>query len=183
MADVNNPPLNVQPQGLLDQYDLKNGGRYPQFLGTVLQPVIDLNEHYRQTNGLIDKPAAIASAAGSQIYNVMTPRDYWQFVNWIGITWAGTNAGDSAYGDPVMYDPTTGRVVVLPADRCGYVNNAAGTSRRPYALVGEGTVPNLCTARNFWVPPAWGVAMRQYGATVVGAPTYSVISSRIELRA
>ena len=183
MGDLNNPPLNVQPQGLLDQFDLKNGGRYPQTLGTVLQPVIDLNTHYRETNGIIDTPASIAIVAGSQIYNVATPQDWWQYFNWLSVTYAGTNATDYAYGDLAMYDPVSGRLALLPSDRTGYIDTAAGSGKRPYHLVGEGTVPNIATARSFWVPPAYGVAFRQYGGGATGSPAYTVISSRIDLRA
>lgn len=42
------PPLNRQPNGLLDFFGIKNGGRYPQVLDERLQPVVDLLRHYTE---------------------------------------------------------------------------------------------------------------------------------------
>jgi hypothetical protein len=40
------PVINRQPVGLLDFFGLKNGGQYPQQLGTTLAPTIDLLRLY-----------------------------------------------------------------------------------------------------------------------------------------
>lgn len=45
-------PLNIHPQGLLDFFGVKTGGRYPQRLADTLQPTIDLRDWYLESNAL-----------------------------------------------------------------------------------------------------------------------------------
>lgn len=46
------PPINTLPTGLLDFFQIKNGGEYPQTLLPQLQPVIDLYDHYKAVRQL-----------------------------------------------------------------------------------------------------------------------------------
>jgi hypothetical protein len=44
------PPLNIQPQGLLDFFGIKNGGDYPQTLSNWLQPQLEMLRWYVASN-------------------------------------------------------------------------------------------------------------------------------------
>lgn len=46
------PPINRHPNGLLDFFGIKNGGRNPQYLLPSLSPTIDLLQHYAQANAI-----------------------------------------------------------------------------------------------------------------------------------
>ena len=46
------PPLNIQPNGLLGFFDIKNGGRYPHQLGDTLQPQLELLRWYVAANSI-----------------------------------------------------------------------------------------------------------------------------------
>lgn len=75
------PPLNIWPLGLLDLFQIKNGGEYPQTLGNQLQPEIDMLQWYAETNaeeyGL--SRAAITANTGAQ-----------------GLSWATTTPANKA---------------------------------------------------------------------------------------
>lgn len=68
------PPLNLQPLGLLEAFGIKSGGEYPQDLLPALQPTIDLNRWYGETNAIdirLTYSGGIVSSAPFNIYRFL----------------------------------------------------------------------------------------------------------------
>lgn len=57
---VGAPRINAVPSGLLALLGIQNGGRYPEWMPNVLQPVIDLTDWYLTTEMEVQAPAANA---------------------------------------------------------------------------------------------------------------------------
>lgn len=60
---VSAPRINSIPSGLLSLLGLQNGGRYPEWMPNVLQPVLDLTDWYKSVDLEIAAPAANTVAA------------------------------------------------------------------------------------------------------------------------
>lgn len=178
------PPLNVQPQGLLGFLQTKTGGKYPQTLNEdFVQPTWDLARHYVETNAEFAVDIVLNEVAGSQLYStILVAQPYWQYINWWGVTWQGTNAGDSCVADLIIYEPQQGRVLSIGTPRGSYFLNAGATAARAYDIIGEGTEPVLARAEGIWLPPQWGLGIRQTRGTVVGAPQFFCCVSRARFR-
>jgi len=78
--DLQQASLQVLPKGLLGFLELKNGGKFPQRLGSeALLPVIQLLDWYAQTNSevLITAPSAAALGVVSFGELVVPPLECW----------------------------------------------------------------------------------------------------------
>src|SRR5262245_13062003 len=73
-ANLGPPPLNLVPWALLDFFGIKNGGRFPQYLGDVLSPCLEMFDWYLQTKGqLYSTVGTVVSAnAGASSKNDIT---------------------------------------------------------------------------------------------------------------
>ncbi len=182
MADINNPPLNVQPIGLLDFFQLKNGGQYPQTLGTVLAPTYDLRDHYLQVNAAIsDVPRALATADNAFV-SFDTPQTWWRYINFFAWTWTPANALDAWSGWPVLrpIDDTT-QFVLLP-----FLPSSGGNNTNRFFCTAGAVLRRVVgrTTEPFFVPPGYEIGLLQFdGVSTAGAATMKSRISGLNFRA
>lgn len=164
------PPLNVQPTGLLSFLQIKNGGRYPQYLRDELLPVWDLARHYEACNAET-RPlgAADLQVAGVTTYLISTTTNTWRHVLWVGCTWTGNNAADLIQGDFCIREPVTLQSFAVPNQRPFAVD--AGGYHRVYGIAGAGATVVRANAFDFWIPPGWDLVLAQNSGVITGAPT------------
>lgn len=159
------PPLNIQPQGLLDFLQLKNGGRNPQYFGEEIVPTWDLARHYLETNA-IEGGANVPIASGNNaLVQVEPPADFWRYNVNASLIWQPLNAADAFNGQFVILRPSDGRTYIAQP-------NQAWAGSGPGCIV-QAPADAALTVRefgfsDFWVPPGFGVALRQWNATSTG---------------
>ena len=130
-------PLQLLPQGLLGFLQLKNGGQAPQFLLEGLQPSLELQPWYVESNAEILSANAVAVAgAGITTSGIVVPQDeYWWLLDYFVEFVFGAGATVSRFQGAVRYNVT--QVSFPVADGPALVaNDRARTSQmvRPVLL-------------------------------------------------
>lgn len=175
------PPLNIQPTGLLSFLQIKNGGRYPQWLGEQLVPTWDLAKHYEATNAQYITSAVANQAAGAQNYLIDPASNYWRHVLWTSVLWTGLNAADLIQADFCIGDPTAGTYHVCEPVKPMAVDNAG--YHRVYGLVGAAVMQIRSAAKDIWIPPGWTLNLLQYSGVITGVPTLQFGRAIVDYRA
>ena len=184
---VGEPPLNVQPIGLLDFLDIKNGGRYPQYLENVLLPTWDLRDHYEVTNARAERATAAIYPAAVAGTTVLIPAvEYWRRFVSLTVEFTPLNALDNYFG-PVMMQRTGDNLVeALISDQQDVFYSLGGggvPTGWPNYLAWQNTgapfVRWIPTTR-FWLPPGYRVMSVTASAVNTGAnstlqATYRVV--------
>lgn len=162
------PPLNVQPAGLLDFFQVKNGGEYPQILGTVLQPVLEMREHYFQTNGEYSDITGTAVATGDNSRVILSAAgNFWRYFNYLSWEFVPLNALDAFIGWPALFSPNAQNARMLPFTP---VSQDTASVRSYWRAPADATLRPVagCVDGGFWVPPGFGVGLWQFAAVSTG---------------
>lgn len=176
------PPLNLQPTGLLDFLQIKNGGRYPQYLRDDLQPVWDLRDHYEQVNSrLITNDAVDAQVAGAATYLIEDTANFWRRALWVSVHWNGNNAADQIEADICIGDPISGTNHVVECVK--HFATDVLSYHSSYSIAAAGVNEARNTAKPFWIPPGWTVNLVQYVGVITGAPNLQFARSIVDYRA
>lgn len=154
-------PLNRQPNGLLDFFGIKNGGRNPFELGQILQPQLDLLPLYENA-----APQVVGSASGSISAGGVT------LFGPAGLT---TSPGSSWHirGASATFNATTvGHAIYA---RLGAYYNGTFIAFSPLAFGAQSVVGAnyaQCAVSDLWLPPGWSLAFDVPGSGVAGTPTF-----------
>jgi hypothetical protein len=160
------PPIQVQPLGLLDFFQLKNGGEYPQTLGDVLSPTWDLRDHYLQTNAVISELTTIALATGdNQWVQFFAGSPSWRWFNWMQWNVTPLNAADTMQGWPAIRFPNAGQPAVVP-----WIGQGTSGGNSMWFQAASAVLRTVygSTLGGFWVPPNFEVGFIQFAAVSTG---------------
>jgi hypothetical protein len=152
------PVVNRLPLGLLSFLGIQNGGRYPDTLLPALAPVLDLGNHYVNTNReYLTGSSAIAALASTTIHTV--PSGQWWYCCHASLFTATLGAGQ-AYGG-----------VLALLDAAGLVTTMLSSSVP--AVSGAGAV-FVNQARGFWAGP--GERLGVYTTHLAAGPVSTGVS-------
>ena len=177
---ISPPPLNIQPQGLLDWFQIKNGGQNPQYLSNQLQPTYDLVDWYFSTNAEYAPPAAVVYATGTNVVLSLIPSvNKWRFCVSFSLAYVPAAAADQLYGQFILVNTTTNvGELIFPSQQNGNVGGVSFPGSFNFGA--SGALPRFrAGCSNFWIPPGLAVmALQAEGTNTLGNATMSV-SSRI----
>lgn len=179
------PPLGIQPIGLLDFLQLKNGGKYPQILESVLLPTWDLREHYVATNAVSTNGAAIYSAVTGTFTQLIAPVTNWRYVWGSTLKWAPIGATDTFYGQLILRRNSDFFLELpYPNDNDRNVTGGQATSSRTVDFpAAAALVPYYRGFNPFWVPPSFAIGVLTFSAVNAGGTTtLDLLARLIELR-
>lgn len=145
---ITNPSINRIPQGLLGFLGIKNGGRYPQELSPTLAPVVDLFDHYSNTNREYQTASVAVAALGQTNFHTV-PVGQWWYCCHASLFTATIGAGAAYAGVLCMID-ASGLVTTMLSS----VSPAAG----PGAVY-------TAQARQFWLGPGESLGVYTTGLT------------------
>lgn len=163
-------PLNQQPQGLLDFFQVKTGGTvFPETFSDVLVPTWDLRDHFFSTNAEYQPPKAIAFAtATNTAIGVVPAQNFWRWCVSLSLAWVPAAAGDQLLGQLLLNSPTNRSELPFPA--------------QPVTLAGAVSYPsafNFAASAalqrwqagfsGFWIPPGFAVNILEVVGTNAGA--------------
>lgn len=140
-------PINRLPNGLLGFLGIKNGGRYPDQMGTTLAPTWDLSDLYLGTNVEVATNGPNATGTNFVGHHTVPQGQIW-YVFEFGVFSTVLIAGQALRGSIAVLD--SGQTVTVPAT--AYAGPAAApnerfccTLDRPIILLGGDTIGFLCT--------------------------------------
>lgn len=177
------PPLNIQPTGLLDFLQIKNGGQYPQHLGTTLAPAWDLRQHYEYVNASVQPPTGgfVLPATGSnQFMPLFGALPTWRYFCSISLEYVPLNALDSINGQWIMQNINGERETLYP------LGNQGTTRPDTLSAIAAGAgLPRIMFGRtDFWLPPNWDLGIFfQDLINTGGANEFAVAARLVSYRA
>lgn len=142
------PPLNVQPLGLLDAFQIKNGGQYPQELDTRLGVNIDLGQWYAETNAqnyrLTTSPLPATVPYQVSSWTASFPVGLPLSLGFITVpeteVWQVTD-----YGIEWFFGAAAGSSLVSPPTLCSVVNPAGTFIARPMPTFAYGALASAAS--------------------------------------
>lgn len=181
-------PLNTLPGGLLDLLGIKNGGRYPEYLQTELQPTLDLFDQYvawiahefnlatAGTTGAVNSGFVnISGVTGTQDISsllsggviTIPQNEVWYLQE--GSTYTTLPAEATAFGRTMLSTTILGQASEgLPSFFQGYDTGVA-----------SGTRSNVCSvARSIWLRPGRQLFIQHFGMNSTGN---IAVSARVRL--
>lgn len=165
------PPLNLQPEGLLDFFQIKNGGEYPQTLANYLMPTIEMRAHYEATNSQKSGPTPIAFATATNTLISLIPAvNFWRRCVSLSLAWVPAAAGDQFQGQLLLVNTIT-NAAELPFPMQP-VTLASGVVSYPAAFnfaASAGLQRWQAGFSDFWIPPGLAVMMLEVAGTNAGA--------------
>lgn len=160
MPPLSAPVINRQPVGLLDFFGLKNGGQYPQSLGTTLAPTIDLLRLYEaDTEEFISDGVSVAAggALGDFDFGAVAARpgivpqnELWHVLDYalqLSVPAACTMWGFSIKAQIQRNSP------IVPGTGRGTQNLAPAVYAPVANPANPANIVNVNAQRDFWLPP------------------------------
>lgn len=177
------PPLNIQPQGLLDWFQIKNGGQNPQYLSNQLQPTFDLVQWYFATNAVETPSFAVPYVtANNTVVSLLPAVNKWRYCISMSLAFTPAVAADALMGQVKLLNSATLQTSSLfplqQAVPCGPVQYDAGFNFAASFALQRWTKG----FGNFWIPPGLDVCMVQVIGTNGGAAVLDVHSRMCNLQ-
>lgn len=140
-GNLEKAPLNTLPLGLLDFLGIKSFGRYPDSLGTSIQPTIDVWQNLVQANDLIYSTALTTLAADTSASDIDIPGPWapidiaaggvtevpsgelWYLTAW-DVVWAMGTSAQFIDAVPVYRTPAAGSIEP-PCELMGFTTKSA----------------------------------------------------------
>jgi len=164
-------PLNQQPQGLLDFFQVKTGGTvFPETFSDVLVPTWDLRDHYFTTNAQYQPatPVAFATATNTQL-TVVTRAEHWRWMVNLSLHWVPAAAADAFFGQIVLVSPTNIAELPFPVQPVSPNFGVPGSPGLFNFPASAGLTRLAHNFTGFWVPPGFSVNVLEIVGTNGGA--------------
>lgn len=168
------PVINLIPQGLLDLFSIRSGGRNPQTLLEQLAPTLDMQRWYQEARVLeVDfSLAAVVASAGSNNFSitatlptnisngvdiVVPQTEVWVLLPGTCMRWIfSANAGQSAVYGYTILSPFATVQMRTPLEVQGWASSDAAAVRAGHAVLTE----------PFWVQPGRTIRAFSHGVVV-----------------